>query len=107
MTTLTEASPELFSRSPDERFESLQALWDHCFAEKQASRNCWVPPDQLRIQPNGRLGLVVEEEHLIPNDWSFGQLCRLAGVTKDTVNRLRTDTDASAAAGIGRSDTNC
>ncbi|NQU22564.1 MAG: hypothetical protein HQ567_14900 [Candidatus Nealsonbacteria bacterium] len=22
------------------------------------------------------------------NDWSFGQLCRLAGVAKETVNRL-------------------
>ena len=26
------------------------------------------------------------------NDWSFGQLCRLAGVAKDTVNRLSPDT---------------
>ena len=26
------------------------------------------------------------------NDWSFGQLCRLAGVAKDTVNRLRPET---------------
>ena len=28
------------------------------------------------------------------NDWSFGQLCRLAGVTKETVNRLSPDTAA-------------
>ncbi len=26
------------------------------------------------------------------NDWSFGQLCRLAGVAKETVNRLSPDT---------------
>ena len=94
MTTLTDASQELFRRSPDERFESLQALWDHCFEQKQASRDCWVPPDQLRVEPNGRLGLLVEQERLIPNDWSFGQLCRLAGVTKDTVNRLTAGTAA-------------
>jgi len=28
------------------------------------------------------------------NDWSFGQLCRLAGVAKETVNRLVPDTAA-------------
>lgn len=94
MNTLTEASQELFRRSPDERFDSLQALWDHCFREKQASKDCWVPPDQLRLEPNGHLRLVVEQERYLPNDWSFGQLCRLANVTKDTVNRLTPDTAA-------------
>jgi hypothetical protein len=28
------------------------------------------------------------------NDWSFGQLCRLAGVAKETVNRLTSETAA-------------
>lgn len=94
MNTLTEASQELFRRLPDERFESLQALWEHCFQERQASRDCWVPPDQLRVEPNGRLGLIVEQERLVPNDWSFGQICRLAGISKDTVNRLTAGTAA-------------
>lgn len=26
------------------------------------------------------------------NDWSFGQFCRLAGVAKETINRLRPET---------------
>ena len=26
------------------------------------------------------------------NEWSFSQLCRLSGVSKDTVNRLKPDT---------------
>ena len=30
----------------------------------------------------------------IPNEWSFAQLCRLAGVAKETVNRLTADTAA-------------
>jgi len=30
------------------------------------------------------------------NDWSFSQLCRLAGVSKDTLNRLRPETAGKA-----------
>jgi hypothetical protein len=33
-------------------------------------------------------------ESLNMNDWSFGQVCRLAGVAKETVNRLESDTAA-------------
>jgi hypothetical protein len=33
-----------------------------------------------------------EDKVFSMNDWSFGQLCRLAGVTKETVNRLSPDT---------------
>jgi hypothetical protein len=33
-----------------------------------------------------------EDKVFTMNDWSFGQLCRLAGVTKETVNRLSPDT---------------
>jgi hypothetical protein len=32
------------------------------------------------------------------NDWSFGQLCRLSGVARDTVNRLTPDTAAQVFA---------
>ena len=37
MATLTRASQQLFERSPDERFQSFQALWEHCQQEKQFS----------------------------------------------------------------------
>jgi len=30
------------------------------------------------------------------NDWSFSQLCRMAGVSKDTINRLSTRTASKA-----------
>ncbi len=40
-----------------------------------------------------RLLLAGEDDRMFQmNDWSFGQLCRLAGVTKETVNRLTPDT---------------
>ncbi len=96
MRTLSDASQQLFERSPDERFESLQSLREHCQQEKTESLDRWVPPDQLRAQPvSSRLTLGLDGESLGLNDWSFGQVCRLAGVTKDTVNRLSADTAAS------------
>ncbi len=96
MRTLNDASQQLFERSPDERFESLRTLWEHCQQEKAESLDRWVPPEQFRAEPDaGGLRLSVGEDSLRLNDWSFGQVCRLAGVTKDTVNRLSPDTAAS------------
>jgi hypothetical protein len=95
MTNLTRASKELFRRTPDEFFPSLQALWEHCHAEKERSTDRWQPTNTLRLfDDGGRLALDIGDgnEPFYPNDWSFTQLCRLAAVAKDTVNRLSVDT---------------
>ncbi|WP_169981111.1 DUF932 domain-containing protein [Tautonia rosea] len=96
-TNLTHAHGQLFRRNPDEVFPSLQALWAHCDGEKARSRDVWRPPSALNPVANGSLRLDVGEnegdEHgLALNDWSFSQLCALAGVSKDTVNRLSPET---------------
>lgn len=95
MVHLTQASQELFRRSPDERFESLPTLFAHCRARKKASEDLWKPPHQLQLQA-GAEGTVVlqagDDGAFALNDWSFSQVCRLAGVAKDTVNRLSPDT---------------
>lgn len=96
MQNLTRASEELFARSPDERYETLEDLVRHCRQEKLASADRWLMPEALRPQPDGggfrvRLGA---EENFQLNDWSFSQLCRLAGLTKETVNRLSPKTAA-------------
>lgn len=91
--TLTRASGELFSRRPDERFASLDDLWRHCQRDKEQSLDRWHSP--LEIQPlpgGGRLQLSVGADVLSLNDWSFSQLCKLANVSKDTVNRLSAET---------------
>ena len=96
---LTRASGELFRRAPDERFPSLDALAAHCRREKEESADAWVPPVSLVPEPtaDGRLGLRANTaEPLGLNDWSFGQLCGLARVSKETVNRLSPDTAARA-----------
>lgn len=95
MTNLTDASTQLFQRGEDERFESLDALWTHCREQRQQSQDRWVPPDQFRARGGaGRLHVELDGTPFELNDWSFSQTCRLAGVTKDTVNRLTSGTAA-------------
>jgi hypothetical protein len=92
---LTRASQELFRRTPDETFESLVALATHCEARKRASQDRWHPPAELATRPdNGNcLSLAIGGDGAYAmNDWSFSQLCRLAGVGKETVNRLSAET---------------
>jgi hypothetical protein len=94
---LTRASRELFRRSPDECFESLSALSNHCRQQQQASVDLWRPPSDLVPQDSGdgRLRLKLGSDGAcLMNDWSFGQLAKLAGVSKETVNRLSPDTAA-------------
>jgi len=89
MTTLTDASSELFARSPDETFESMQALYDACQESKSEAQVQWVPPDGL--VPDGhdtrlRLGVGGVQREL-----TDGTSARCAGwstVSKDTINRL-------------------
>ncbi|MBN9519873.1 DUF932 domain-containing protein [bacterium] len=88
---MTRASGELFRRAPDERFPTLDALLAHCRREKDESEDRWHPPRGLAPEPtpDGRLGLKAGADGLFAlNDWSFGQLCGLARVSKETVNRL-------------------
>ena len=92
---LTRAHDQLFRRTPDETFPTLQALWERCQAEKERSTDRWRPPQAIRPTPDeGRLTLDLGEgnEPFRLNDWSFTQLCTLAGVSKETVNRLSPDT---------------
>lgn len=95
-SNLTKASRELFNREPDEAFESLPALARHCQDRKDRSVDRWVPPRALRAVPV-TTELVLSSgdgEPVRMNDWSFTQLCALAKVGKETVNRL---TPATAA----------
>jgi len=95
MHNLTRASRELFRRTPDETFPSLDTLISHCLQQRDASEDHWLPPTGLWTKPVeiDTLLLAGGDDRLFRmNDWSFGQLCRLAGVTKETVNRLTPET---------------
>jgi len=95
---LTAASRELFRRTPDETFLSFDALYRRCYDLKERSTECWRSP--VEIEPradSGRLDLMlgIDGAHRL-NDWSFGQLCKLSGVSKDTLNKLSPGTAALA-----------
>ena len=97
MTVLTHASRELFRRPPDERFETLGDLSNHCSALKDRSRRIKEPGVEFRpVVDQGRVALKINGfEPYGLNEWSFSQFCALAGVAKDTVNRLRGETAVS------------
>jgi len=94
MPHLTRAHNELYRRAPDEHFPSLDALWRHCQEQKERSIDQWHAPVLMipEVQ-NGGLALRLDQEgDYRLNDWSFTQLCRLAEVSKDTLNKLAPQT---------------
>lgn len=95
MTNLTRASQELFRRTPDECFPSLGVLSQHIQWQKQEALEIWQPPRTLSVRAVESDLLMLDAGNdgaFTLNDWSFGQLCRLSGVAKETVNRLTPDT---------------
>jgi hypothetical protein len=94
MANLTRANRELYRRGPDEAFQSLQELHDHCRQERRYSTDIWqLPQTLLPHVHDGGLSLTLEKGNGVGlTDWSFSQMCRLAGISKDTVNRLQPET---------------
>jgi hypothetical protein len=90
MAILTKACNELFRRKPDEIFASLPELTRHCEQQKQESLDIWKPPAEIRPRAqDGNLELTMGDDGVFrPNNWSFGQLCSLARVSRDTVNKV-------------------
>lgn len=100
MQTLTRAHDELFRRTPDERFLTLDELYEHTQNQQRWSETVWHQPGELVPTPeSGRLDLFVHQsESYRLNNWSFGQICSLARVSRDTINRLSPDTAAKVFA---------
>jgi hypothetical protein len=101
MTNLMRASHELFRRTPDETFPSLEIFQKHFQWQKEQSTEIWQPPRAIHARPVAGQRLMIDagdDGAYEMNDWSFGQLCRLSGIAKETVNRLTPDTAASVFA---------
>ncbi len=88
MATLTKAHQELFNRMPDECYDSFDTLYAHCNAQRENSTDMWEPPENVLLTHDMTLCTNGEGDELKLNDWSFSQLCGMAGVQKGTVNRL-------------------
>jgi hypothetical protein len=92
---LKRAHAELFRRGPDACFDTLPGLARYCQEQKEKSTDRWHPPRSLlpKAAADVVLDMVLGEDGVYRmNDWSFTQLCQLARVNKDTVNRLTPDT---------------
>lgn len=85
MVNLTRASRELFSRTPDEQFETLAELHQHCLDQKNRAARLKEPAatfiptvrdEKLALKIDGRPAYEL-------TDWSFSQLCGFARVAKD------------------------
>ena len=101
MQVLKRGHTELFRRGPDECFDSLVGLTSFCQEQKAKSVDRWLPPRSLKPRPLVLDKLVVDfadagatgtDGAYLMNDWSFTQLCQLAKVSRDTVNRVTADT---------------
>ena len=98
MVQLTRASQELYRRSPDECFSTLEELWQHTRQEREFSQDRWHLPQVLAPRVNGgQVTVTLDDQgpHLL-NHWSFAQLCRLAAVNIETLNRLSPETASLA-----------
>ena len=93
MVNLTRASRELFSRTPDERFDSFDALLAHCQERKFQAIEHWQPSQTIRIEQDaGQLLMRLEQAEdvtLSLSDWSFSQLCDCAKFTRRQSTSLR------------------
>ncbi len=94
MTNLTQASRQLFTRSADERYASLPDLLRATSEMKDRCKNTMISRSDLHPVVHDNSLSFKSPAHLPAhlNDWSFTQLCHLAGASKDTVNRLKADT---------------
>jgi len=88
MVTLTKANQELFKRGPDECFDSLDNLHQHCRRQRDEAIELWQRPQDITVTHDLTLCAGDDGAELALNDWSFSQLCGMAGVAKSTVNRL-------------------
>src|SRR5690606_35093488 len=95
MATLTRAHQELFRRSPDECFSSFDSLHRHCQLDRDGSVDRWIRPQELIITHDLTVGIEDSPDFRL-NDWSFTHICRMAGLNKDTINRLSHKTASKA-----------
>ena len=90
MVNLMRANSELLKRSPDECFESLADLRNHCVTQRENSTEVWSKPQAVSaVVQRDEVALNFEDgEARRLNEWSFGQLCSLCGINAKTINRL-------------------
>ncbi len=110
MATLTDAHKQWVTRSPDERFASIDAMLDFTGKRKRDSVEDLKPLRSLRIYAShgGALNLNGHLPHAILTNWAFSQLCQRVGAPAGYLRSLPADVAAQCLEyGIGRSADEC
>ncbi|WP_422057855.1 DUF932 domain-containing protein [Sphingomonas sp.] len=91
---VSRVSSEWFSRPDDERFLSLDSLYDRVRARAESATTRIVESRAVRVEARSddpeRLTLHVPDrgEPVAPTNWSFGQLCSLVGAPASYLRTL-------------------
>jgi len=97
--TTAEACRQWASRPEDERYESLDALFDACNSRRSRSREVHVETAKLVVKPHDSGELVINGETSESRwtHWSFGQTCQLV---KAPASYMRTLPDVLVQANL-------
>lgn len=109
-TNLYDAHKQWVSRSPDERFTSIEALMDFTGKRKRDSVEDKRSLRSLRIYAShgGALNLNGHLPHAILTNWAFSQLCQRVGAPAGYLRSLPADVAAQCLeCGIGRTSDEC
>lgn len=81
MKNLMEASTQWATRPDDERFHSMQDLYNAVLARRNASTEMIVKSNQFQAYSNDDKNLLLDVGHMTaiePTNWAFGQIASLA-----------------------------
>lgn len=95
MATLHRAHQELFVVPQMNVFLRSTRCTKKCADDHIASDDLWSRPQDVEISHDLRLCIDGSSAFNL-TDWSFSQLCRMAGVSRDTINRLSAKTASQA-----------
>ncbi|WP_278393924.1 DUF932 domain-containing protein [Sphingobium yanoikuyae] len=91
---ISRVSSEWFSRPQDERYLSLEDLYDSVRTRAERATTRIVESRTVRVEARSnepeRLSLILSEDHepVAPTNWSFGQLCSLVGAPASYLRQL-------------------
>lgn len=85
-------SSQWFNRPDDQRFLSLDDLFQHTYNRAQRSVQRVIDTAKMRViastDDSDALSVDIEGEAVAPNHWSFGQLCSLVGAPAGYMRKL-------------------
>ena len=85
MTVLMQAHHQWASRPDDERFESMQAMFNEAHDQRARSRDITVPTRDVQFKPVDNHGLVLQgkQNEFGLYHWAFNQFCQRANAPAD------------------------